>query len=90
VERLQLLQDRKTSAAPLGGVGGFTGGRSGRLAWFEVGGRRFEDQKVQFSQAKTGAFATPEIDGNLGTALLAPFVLLFDYRSQRLGFVARG
>lgn len=89
VERLQLLEGRKTKSTPLGGVGGFTGGRSGKLAWFEVGGRRVEDLDARFAQTEKGPFSTPEIDGNLGTALLEPFVLFFDYRSQRLGFVVR-
>ncbi|MBK9388255.1 MAG: retropepsin-like domain-containing protein [Planctomycetes bacterium] len=89
VERLKLLDGRKTKSSPLGGVGGFTGGRSGKLAWFEVGGRRVEDLDARFAEASSGPLSTPEIDGNLGTALLEPFVLFFDYRSQRMGFVAR-
>jgi hypothetical protein len=89
VERLKLLEGRKTKSTPLGGVGGFTGGRSGKLAWFEVGGRRVEDLDARFAQTEKGPFSTPEIDGNLGTALLEPFVLFFDYRAQRLGFLRR-
>jgi hypothetical protein len=70
-------------------VGGDTHTRVGALAWFELGGHRFERPQVMFSQERDGAFADPHLTGNLGTAFLQPFRVVFNYPAAAVAFVER-
>lgn len=89
VERLSLLHDRKTTGASLGGVGGGAPARAGELEWFELGGKRFEDIRVLFSQAKQGAMASEALDGNIGRGILSHFKIYFDYGKERIALTPK-
>jgi hypothetical protein len=89
VERYDLLKDRQTVATALGGVGGMTPARQGRIEWFELGGERFENPSVTFSQSKVGPLSDAYTVGNIGQGFLRPFKLVFDYPNRRMAFVKR-
>lgn len=87
VTALGLLEGRELAAGSSGGVGGSASAPTGRLAWFELAGHRFENPSVSFSQAESGAFTDRYTTGNLGQGFLAPFRIVLDYRHDRLAFV---
>lgn len=82
VEANRLLEGRETRAVQSSGAGGAFSMRAGRIAWIELGGRRFADQQVGFrtSAGRDGA-------GVIGRALLQPFRTIFDYPHHRIAFV---
>jgi hypothetical protein len=85
----KLLEGRETREAKLGGVGGFVRAKKAELAWFEVGGVRVEKVDATFALEAKGTFANAAKAGNIGTAMLEPFVLVFDYPKERISFVKR-
>ncbi|HMP01357.1 MAG TPA: retropepsin-like aspartic protease [Gemmatales bacterium] len=89
VERLKLLEGRQTQPAFEGGVGGVSAARAGKLAWFELGGQRFENIDARFSAAEAGAFRDEILLGNIGQGLLRPFRVAFDYGESRFAFVPK-
>ncbi|QDU68258.1 retropepsin-like aspartic protease [Engelhardtia mirabilis] len=89
VRQLGLLEGRETRPAMLGGVGGSAEARSGRLDWFTLGDRRFEDVVTTFTTNEQGAHADAASLGTIGSGLLRPFVVVFDYPGERLGLIAR-
>lgn len=89
VRELELLEGRETSAAMSGGVGGLVPMRQGRLEYFELGGRRFDDPEVSFATADRGAYDDVYVVGTIGGAFLEPFVLVLDYSGRRVAFLER-
>ena len=89
VEKLKLLEGRQTTPSKKGGVGGFVQSQSGKLEWFEIGGKRHEDVSVTFATEAKGAFANPYITGNLGGTFIKPFNLVLDYQNGRIAYVER-
>lgn len=89
VERMKLLDDRKTTDAMLGGVGGAIKAKAATLDWFTIGGQRLEKLAATFALENKGAFANPDIDGNIGAGILRNFKLVFDYPHERMAFIKR-
>ena len=87
--QMRLLDNRETSAGVVAGVGGGMPCRRGTLEWFELGGRRTDSVPAMFVTEARGAFADPYSLGNIGTTLLEPFRIVFDYPGGRIAFVAR-
>ncbi|MCC6970777.1 MAG: aspartyl protease family protein [Phycisphaerales bacterium] len=87
VERMKLLDGRATTDTMLGGVGGAIKAKAGTLAWFSIGGQRLEKLAATFALENKGAFANPDIDGNIGAGILRNFKLVFDYPHQRMAFI---
>jgi len=88
VKKLGLLEGRATMPfVGLGGVGGSTSARAGKIPWFEVGGVTFDEPQVVFVTDESGALADPWTAGTLGGGFLERFDLVFDYPHQRVGFV---
>jgi hypothetical protein len=86
VEKLELLKGRDTSETRAAGVGGMLAARSGKLAWFDLAGHRFENLVATFAQGQQGAVRSPFITGNLGGAFLAPFTIYFHYAEEKIAF----
>ena len=86
VERHKLLAGRETRESRSGGVGGVAASRTGRLAWFELAGRRFENPEVEFAGAGPGAFSDVYTAGNIGAGFLRAFRIVFDYGNKRVAF----
>jgi len=87
VAQYHMLDGRETTAAGMAGVGGTTEARMGNLAWFELGGHRFEKVSAVFSLAKVGAFADRYLTGNIGQDLMEPFTIVFDFGGSRVAFL---
>jgi hypothetical protein len=89
VDRLKLLDGRKTTASVLGGVGGLIVSRRGTLDWFELGGYRFEKPTADFSRSNKGAAQGIVIVGTIGHELLKRFQIVLDYHQRRVAFLDR-
>jgi hypothetical protein len=89
VEALGLLEGREVQPSQVAGVGGAGQASTGDLLWFELGGRRFEPLRVTFSQTDVGVFSSSYALGNLGSRMLDPFVVVFDYPNGRIALLER-
>ncbi len=87
VSKLGLLNGRSTQSAGTGGAGGSTESKMATLAYFEIGGHRFEKPTVGLQITKQGVFASPYLAGNVGMGFLAQFRLVLDYPDSRIGFI---
>jgi hypothetical protein len=67
-----------------GGAGGQITGRSGRIAELRIGKFKIDNPLTLFSEDKSGAFATSEIQGNIGAMILTKFRALLDYGRDRV------
>lgn len=66
------------------GFGGEAKGVSGRIKALMLGQYTIENPTAGFSQAKSGAFASRDSDGNFGYEVLRRFILIFDYSRSQL------
>jgi hypothetical protein len=76
-----------TYASP-GGVGGGFSETMTAAKSFMVAGQTFNDVPVTIPQVKAGFFATRGVAGNLGSAFLSRFTVVFDYKAQTVTFIA--
>jgi hypothetical protein len=83
VEAEGLLAGRATREVQSAGAGGAFTMREGLIGWFELGGRRFTDVEAGF---RTN-FSREGGAGIVGRALMAPFLVVFDYPHRRIAFV---
>jgi hypothetical protein len=67
-----------------GGVGGKVTGRRGRISELRIGKFRVENPLTLFSEDRAGAFASSEIQGNIGAMILSKFKALLDYGRSRI------
>jgi hypothetical protein len=67
-----------------GGAGGKIAGRSGRVAELRIGKFQIDNPLTLFSEDKSGAFASSEIQGNIGAMILSKFKALLDYGRDRI------
>lgn len=74
----------KTVAAPAAGVGGETSVLLGRVRSLQLGRFALETPVTSFAQSTKGAFANPDLTGNIGGAVLRRFKVIFDYRGRRM------
>jgi hypothetical protein len=89
VKALGLLEGREVRSSMVGGVGGMGKASTGNLEWFEIAGSRIEPLPVTFSQTDVGAFSSAHALGNLGSTMLKPFRIVFDYPDSRIALVPR-
>ena len=67
-----------------GGVGGKITGRNGRIAVLKIGKFQIDSPLTFFSEDRSGAFASSEIQGNIGAMILSKFKALLDYGRERI------
>jgi predicted aspartyl protease len=89
VERLKLLEERQVRDTGLAGVGGMIWVKTGKLKYFLLGGKRFEEIETTFATEKQGIFGMDFLAGNIGQDLLKPFRVVLDYPNERLALVLR-
>jgi PDZ domain/Aspartyl protease len=84
----QLLdaKNRTIRAIGVGGAGGRSNGRIGRVAELKIGSFKFTDPTTLFSEDKSGAFATSALAGNIGQRIASRFKLFLDYDNRRIIF----
>jgi hypothetical protein len=68
----------------IGGAGGEASGRFGRVSEFRIGKYKLSKPITFFSDDKAGAFASSDVQGNIGEEILSRFKLLFDYTNDRI------
>jgi hypothetical protein len=68
------------------GVGGPSRGRPARFGTLELGDLKIEGIAGDIHTSDKGAFASPDIAGNLGGGLFKRFTLAFDYNARRVYF----
>lgn len=78
----------KYGAAPDGvvgwGVGGPSRGRLARFGTLELGGLAIDGIAGDLYVGDKGAFASPDLDGNLGGGVLRRFTVAFDYGAKTM------
>lgn len=88
VERYHLLSNRETRENQGVGIGGSVTSRTGKLASFELAGRRFDDLIVEFAPGSAGSFSDAYTAGNIGAGVLRMFRIIFDFGNKRVAFVS--
>ena len=73
-------------AIGLGGAGGQSNGRIGRVAELKIGKFKITSPLTVFSEDKAGAFASSELAGNIGQQIAGRFKLFLDYNHNRIIF----
>lgn len=73
-------------AIGLGGAGGQSSGRVGRVAELKIGKHKIANPVTIFSEDKAGAFATSALAGNIGQQIAGRFKLFLDYDHNRIIF----
>jgi aspartyl protease/PDZ domain-containing protein len=85
VEQESLLSAQKTiKSLGGGGAGGKTTGRSGRVAELKIGKIQIASPLTMFSEDQGGAFATSNLQGNIGQLILSKFTIFLDYPRSRI------
>ncbi len=88
VQENHLFPDPGLTYAAPGGVGGGFAQVATAAKSFVFAGRTFSDVPVGIPQVKSGFFATRGVAGNLGSAFLQRFTVVFDYKAQTVTFIA--
>lgn len=87
VEHRLLNSEIKTiKAIGLGGAGGQSNGRIGRVAELKIGKYKIASPLTIFSEDKAGAFATSTLAGNIGQQIASRFKVFLDYDHGRIIF----
>jgi hypothetical protein len=86
VREHDLLASQPVTVPVIGaaGAGGKTTGQIGRLSSFHVGAFSIDNPIVMFSQDRAGAFANPNLAGNIGAQIASRFRLFLDYGRRRI------
>ena len=86
VREQDLLASQPVTVPVIGaaGAGGKTTGRIGRLASFQVGPFTIDNPIAMFSQDRAGAFANPNLAGNIGAQIASRFHFFLDYGRRRI------
>jgi hypothetical protein len=84
----QLLNEKSKSirAIGVGGSGGQSIGRFGRVAELKIGSFKISSPTTLFSEDKSGAMATTALAGNIGQRIAGKFKLFLDYENKRIIF----
>jgi PDZ domain/Aspartyl protease len=86
-EHRLLNSELKTiKAIGLGGAGGQSNGRIGRVAELKIGKYKITNPLTIFSEDKAGAFATSALAGNIGQQIASRFKVFLDYDHNRIIF----
>jgi hypothetical protein len=84
----QLLNEKSKSirAIGVGGSGGQSIGRFGRVTELKIGSFKISNPTTLFSEDKSGAMATTALAGNIGQRIAGKFKLFLDYENKRIIF----
>jgi hypothetical protein len=84
--RLLNSEIKTIKAIGLGGAGGQSNARIGRVAELKIGKYKIANPVTIFSEDKAGAFATSVLAGNIGQQIASRFKLFLDYDHNRIIF----
>ena len=77
-------KNKNIRAIGVGGAGGQSTGRFGRVAELKIGSHKISNPTTLFSEDKSGAFANAALGGNIGQQIAAKFKLFLDYTNRRI------
>jgi hypothetical protein len=80
------LNHHTIRAIGIGGAGGQSVGRIGRVGELKIGKFKIAEPMALFSQDTAGAFANAALAGNIGQRIASKFKLFLDYERQRIIF----
>jgi hypothetical protein len=83
-EHLPLADQKTIREIGGGGTGGKVIGRMGSIAELRIGKFQIADTPTLFSEDKGGAFASRELQGNIGGQILTKFKVFLDYARDRI------
>lgn len=88
VNENRLLEGKGSTirAIGVGGAGGQSFGRFGRVAELKIGSFKIPYPTTLFSQDKAGAFANSSLAGNIGQRIAGKFKIFLDYGNRRIIF----
>ncbi len=89
VQTHALLDNRKTSKHKLLRADGSYGTLAGKVDWFEVAGRRFENLTVQFEPPDIPGPRPSDLAGVIGRGLLRRFTVVFNYSELKIAFLPK-
>lgn len=89
VKKLNLLEGREVKDIFIRGFGGEQAVKLGKLKYFKIGGHRHEEVESIFATSETGIFSNQDVIGFIGSELVKPFQIVFDYQNRRIAFVKR-
>ena len=75
---------RTIRAIGMGGAGGQTYGRIGRVAELKIGSFKFAGLTTLFSEDRLGALASSTLAGNIGQQIASKFKVFLDYGRSRI------
>jgi hypothetical protein len=79
-------KNKTIRAIGVGGAGGQSTGRFGRVAEVKIGSYKISNPTTLFSEDKAGAFAHSALAGNIGQRIAGKFKLFLDYENRRIIF----
>jgi hypothetical protein len=82
----QLLEAKNKTirAIGVGGAGGASMGRIGRVTELKIGNFKIANPTALFSEDKAGAFANAALAGNIGQRIASRFKVFLDYANRRI------
>src|SRR5687767_6281240 len=88
VNEHRLLEGKRTTirAIGVGGAGGQSFGKFGRVSELKIGSFKIANPTTLFSQYEAGAFANASLAGNIGQRIAGKFTLFLDYQNRRIIF----
>ena len=88
VKEHRLLEGKGTTirAIGVGGAGGQSLGKFGRVAELKIGSFKIANPMTLFSQDEAGAFSNAALAGNIGQRIAGKFKLFLDYGNRRIIF----
>ena len=88
VKKFDLLTGKKVTRGKNRSVVGEYENLNGNIHWFEIGGNRVDgNPPVSFEIGEAGWVRNLLADGNIGTAFLVSFKIIFDYPHKRIAFI---
>ncbi len=78
--------NKTVRAIGVGGAGGQSQGRFGRVAELEIGSYKIASPTTLFSEDKAGAFSNASLAGNIGQRIAGKFRVFLDYGNRRIIF----
>lgn len=83
-QRLLESGNKTIRAIGVGGAGGESLGRLGRVAELKIGKFKIAEPPTIFSQDKAGALASGALTGNIGQRVASKFKIFLDYERERI------
>ena len=89
VKAFNLLEGRRTTSTRTSGVGGSIPSFKGTVSAIDLEGPTLRDSAVVFAAESKATSSNPYLMGSIGSGILSAFVIILDYRGQRIALTPR-